>query len=557
MSHKGLFIQGRRWMAWLLFCVVLVIWGMPWGLKWLLVQQLQHALKREVAVQAVQVHPWSLSLSVDGLSIKNAEGGPFVNWQRLTVDVSAQSFRQHAWVFDALTLYSPRVSVAHLGQGRFDFSDLLEPSKDNDSKALLPFVLHEVSVHDGRMSLEDRPFQRTHTIEDFKLVLPRVSSLAGKNGVTLTPELSATLNGAPVRLNGSVQPLADTHDGVLALSVDAFDLTALQAYVPPTLPLRLVSGKLSTDLKILFSQVAGDTALLVNGAVQLQDVAINDVRDSALLSFKTLALSLITSNLLTGPVMIGNVTLDSPQAALRIHTDGQVNWVAAWPPAQLQQSKPAAANKAFAVQVDQLALTRGVVEFADASVMPVVQTRISDMNAVLKNINTQPGTQADVALKANIGSTVPLRVQARVQPLDVTAFLDAKLQATDVDLTRFSGYAKKYLGYPINKGKLSLDASYHIQNKQLQADHHVVIDHLTLGEQVPSPHAIDAPVSLGVSLLKNSSGQIDIDLPVSGAVDAPEFSFDGLIAQSIGNVLAKIVTAPLHAIGSLVSGDEK
>jgi uncharacterized protein involved in outer membrane biogenesis len=256
-------------------------------------------------------------------------------------------------------------------------------------------------------------------------------------------------------------------------------------------------------------------------------------------------------------VLISSMMLDGPQAAVRIHTDGQVNWLAALPLGQPEQSQPTTASKAFTVQVDQFTLRGGAVDFADASVKPVVQTRITDMNAVLTNISTQPDAQADVALKANLGPSAPLNVQVRVQPLHVTAFLDAKLQATGVDLTRFSGYAQKYLGYPLEKGKLSIEASYRIKEKQLQAENHVLIDHLTLGEQVSSPHAIDAPVSLGVSLLKNSSGQIDIDLPVSGAVDAPEFSFGGLVAQTIGNVLVKVVTAPVRAIGSWVSGDEK
>jgi len=311
----------------------------------LLVQQLQHALKREVTVQAVHVHPLSLSFSVDGLSVKIPEGAELVGWQRLTVDVSATSFTQRALVLDALTLQSPRVSVVHMGQGRFDISDLLEPS--NDSKALPPFVLREVSIHDGRVSLEDRPFQRTHTVENFKLLLPLVSSLSGKNGVTLTPELSASVNGAPLLLTGALQPLADAPDGVLALTVDGFDLSALQAYVPPTLPMRLVSGKLSADLKLQFNDVAGRMALLLNGSTQLQEVVLNDVRDRALLSFKSLALSLNPSDVLAGPVVIRSVMLDEPQAAVRIHTDGQVNWLAALPPAQSEQTQPTTASKAF------------------------------------------------------------------------------------------------------------------------------------------------------------------------------------------------------------------
>jgi hypothetical protein len=40
-------------------------------------------------------------------------------------------------------------------------------------------------------------------------------------------------------------------------------------------------------------------------------------------------------------------------------------------------------------------------------------------------------------------------------------------------------------------------------------------------------------------------------------VDAPEFSFGGLVAQTIGNVLVKVVAAPVRTIGSLLGGDEK
>ena len=566
MSEKELSFWVRRWRTWLSakrrmvwsLLFLLLLGGItPIGLKWLLVQQLQHALKREVTVQAVQINPLALSLTVQGLAIKNPQGGEFVGWQRLTVDVSAQSFTQGAWVLDALTLQSPRVSVAHLGQGRFDFSDLLDGPKEESATTLPPFVVREVSIHDGRMRLDDQPFQRTHTIENFKLLLPQVSSVAGHNGLTLRPELSALINETPVHMAGEVQPLADAPHAALALTLNALDVAALQAYMPDTLPMRLAGGKLSADLKLQFGEVDRRTSLVVNGTTQLQEVVLSDAHDQALLSFKTLAITLSPSDVLARHVLISNITLEEPKAAVRIQSDGQLNWMAALPPSTpIESSKPSSDNTAFSVQVDQFTLRSGALDFVDASVKPAVQTRITDMNAVMKNISTQPNAQVDVALKANLGSAAPLNVQARLKPLDVTSFLDAKLQTKNVDLTRFSGYAQKYLGYPLNKGRLSIDARYQIKDKQLEADNHVVIDHLTLGEQVQSPYAVDSPVALGVSLLKNSSGQIDIELPVSGAVDAPDFSFGGLIAQTIGNILIKVVTAPVRAIGNTVNGDD-
>lgn len=566
MSEKELFFRLRRWVASLylkryallaLLCFMVVMWATPWGIKWLLVQQLEHTLKREVTLQSVHVYPWSLSFSVDGLSVKNTEGGELAGWRSLTVDVSANSFIERALVLDALTLQGPRVSVVHLGEGRFDFSDLLDGPQHQHATALAPFVLREVTIHDGRLSLEDRPFQRTHTVEHFKLTLPLVNSLSGKDGLTLKPELSATFNGAPLHLYGLVQPLADVPDGALTFSVEAFDLSALQPYVPQTLSMRLVSGKLSADLKLQFSEVAGRVALQLKGVAQLKDVLLNDVHDHALLSFKALTMSLEPSDVLTGPVAFSNVTLEEPQAALRVSSEGRLNWADVLSPAKPEQTKPIATKTPLVVQVDQFNLGGGVMTFSDVSVKPTVQTRITDMSVVMKDISTQPGSQADLTFKANLDSAAPLSVLARLQPLNVTAFLDAKLQASGVNLARVSGYAQRYLGYPINQGKLSVEASYRIRDQKLQAENHVVIDHLNLGEQSPSPYAIDAPVSLGVSLLKNSSGQIDIDLPIAGAVDAPEFSFGGLVAQTVGNVLVKVVTAPVRAIGSLLSDDGK
>ncbi len=569
MSEKELSFQPGRWAAWLsakrgialaLLCCVGLVWVTPVGMKWLLVQQLQHALKREVTVQALHIHPWSLSLSVDGLSVKNAEGTEFVGWQRLTVNVSAQSFTQRALVLDELTLQGPRVSVLHLGQGRFDFSDLLVPSSDNSSPALPPFVVHAVAIRDGQVRVEDRPFQRTHTVDQFKLVLPLVSSLSGKNGLTLTPELSAIVNGAPLQVTGKVQPLADVPEGVLALLLDDFDVAGLQPYLqsfmPETLPMRLVHGKLSTDLKLAISEASGRMALLLSGTAHLDNLVLNDARDRALLSFTTLELALSPSDVLAGPVTLSRVLLDAPKATVRISPEGQPSQ-SSTKPANTNPKANDNASPALAVHVNQFTLRNGAVDFFDASVKPTVQSRMTDLNAVVNNISNQANTPADATLKAKLDGKATLDVQARMQPNHVTSFLDATVQAKQVDLTRFSGYAQKYLGYPLDKGKLSLEASYRIKDKQLQAKNHVLIDQLTLGDAVPSPHAIDAPVSLGVSLLKNSRGQIDIDLPMSGSVDAPEFSFGGLVAQTFGNALVKVVTAPVRAIGSLVGGDEK
>jgi hypothetical protein len=58
-------------------------------------------------------------------------------------------------------------------------------------------------------------------------------------------------------------------------------------------------------------------------------------------------------------------------------------------------------------------------------------------------------------------------------------------------------------------------------------------------------------------LLKNRNGEIDINLPISGSLDDPEFSIGGLIVRVIVNVLVKAVTSPFALLGSVFGGGEE
>jgi hypothetical protein len=83
------------------------------------------------------------------------------------------------------------------------------------------------------------------------------------------------------------------------------------------------------------------------------------------------------------------------------------------------------------------------------------------------------------------------------------------------------------------------------------------VDHLELGEHVDSPEAVNLPLDLAVALMKDSSGKIDIGLPVSGDLNDPQFSLGPLIWKAFTNLITKAVTAPFRALGSLFGGAEE
>jgi hypothetical protein len=142
-----------------------------------------------------------------------------------------------------------------------------------------------------------------------------------------------------------------------------------------------------------------------------------------------------------------------------------------------------------------------------------------------------------------------------LQPLNATGFTDLKLMFTNLDMSRLTPYSGKFAGRYIDSGRLSVDLEYKIKDKQLKAENKFVINKIKLGEKVESDAAADLPLDLAIAILEDSNGVIDLDLPVSGSLDNPEFSFASVAWKAFRNVLTKIVTAPFRVLGKLFGGD--
>jgi hypothetical protein len=167
-----------------------------------------------------------------------------------------------------------------------------------------------------------------------------------------------------------------------------------------------------------------------------------------------------------------------------------------------------------------------------------------------------PRKPAEIDIRGAVDKTAPLKIVGKMDTFGSELFLDIKATAKGIDMPTFSPYSGKYVGYTIEKGKLSVDIHYHVEKGELRAENNVFLDQLTLGEKIESPDALSIPVKLALAVLQNSEGEIDVHLPISGSINDPQFSLGGVIVNAIINLLTKAVTAPFTVLGSLFGGEE-
>ncbi len=205
------------------------------------------------------------------------------------------------------------------------------------------------------------------------------------------------------------------------------------------------------------------------------------------------------------------------------------------------------------VTIGKITLAGGNITYSDLFIKPNFTANLTDMAGIIGGISSQNESRATVDLRGSVDRIAPVEIRGTVNPLGKNLFIDLKGGVKGYELTNASAYAIKYAGYGIQKGKLSMDVSYLIENNKLKASNQLFLDQLTLGEPVASPTATKLPVRFALSLLTDRNGQIKLNLPIEGSLEDPQFSVGGIIFQVIGNILQKVVTAPFAVLGSLFS----
>lgn len=206
------------------------------------------------------------------------------------------------------------------------------------------------------------------------------------------------------------------------------------------------------------------------------------------------------------------------------------------------------------LEIGGVTLTAGHINYTDNFIKPHYSADLNDVGGKISAFGTGSTEPAAVAVSGLVNQNAPLKITGLINPLIPLSSVDLTGKADGIELPPLSPYSTKYTGYPIVKGTLKVDVHYVLKDQQLTAANHISIDQLTFGNQVESKGILNLPIRLAVALLKNPQGVINLDIPVSGSLNNPEFSVTGAIAAVVENLITKAVTAPFTILADTVSG---
>lgn len=519
---------------------------------------------------------------------------PLLSARGVAFDLSGQTIR-----VGELATSGGRVAVRRDRDGAFNLQKLVATKADAPADApaagvpeaptaaAKPWIvtLQKLTVDRYAATVEDAGAgpAATARIENLALTASNLSTAKGERGDV---SLKLTLNNTG-SLAASGPVVISPASARLKVDARAFGIVPAQPYFERFVNAIVSSGDITAKGDAVFELPEGGAARgSFKGDVTLANfTAVAKDGNEDLLRWKSFYLGGVDAVIEPPRVAIAEIALSDFYTRLVVTPAGRLNLqdlvagkdappaaesatsAAASPTAAAPDTaaKPAAApatgttaapaGPAPDLQIGKITLAGGNVNFSDFFIKPNYSANLTGVGGSVSTITRD--TAGDVDLRAKIDNTAPVEISGKINPLAKDLYLDIKANARDIELAPLTPYSEKYVGYGIEKGKLSMSVAYKVENRKLTAENNVILNQLTFGAKVESPSALKLPVLFAVSLLQDRNGVIDINLPISGSIDDPQFSVGRIIWQVIGNLLLKAVTAPFALIGSLFGGGEE
>lgn len=358
--------------------------------------------------------------------------------------------------------------------------------------------------------------------------------------------------------------------GDINLKLAGLPLAPFSPYLNRQTLLRLAGGEAAAHGKLSLKP-AKEFSGQFNGGFAVQDLEITEESDNkSFLHWKSVATNSLQLGIAPNRLHMNELRVEHPVGSLIIFEDRTMNVQRVLRPAS--GTEPAAAptpapvtssagtadqSDPFPVNVDRLSIIDADLEFADLSLTPQFGTHVHTLNGVINGLSTNPASAAQVELDGKVDDYGSARVRGALQPFRATENTDLKVAFHNLEMNRLTPYSGKFAGRKIESGKMSVDLEYKIKNRQLSGENKFVINTLRLGERVDSKDAVNLPLDLAITLLEDSNGVIDLDLPIAGSLDDPQFSYGKIVWKAVVNVITKIATAPFRALGKMLGIDSE
>ena len=479
-------------------------------------------------------------------------------------DIGANTLKQEANIKD-VSIVSPYVYASLDKHQVLNWNRYIIPKKSpaknknaKESGSTWHLLLNKFALKHGAMHFNDYSLGKKAVTTKLGAIYLTANSIDSKKRTSLKYNASMRLNRkGKITARGKLQHTPLYNKGTF--NIDNLQLQDFNPYVNRDHHINLKRGSLSLKSSVKYASSKKKPDLHVKGDVGIKDFVLeNSLDDSVLLAWNRIDVLPFTFEQNPNKLFVKEVEIDGLYANAIIDANKTMNFAQLSKYEKLKDeniTKTEVEGESFPMQIVKITLKESSANFIDYSLPLVFDAYIHDFSGNIYGVSSNKNDTTHLELDGVVNKYGAAKLKGSLNAAAIEKFTDINLVFRNINLVNMSPYSGKFIGQKISNGKLFLDLNYDIVDSQMLGENSIIVKKLELGEEVQSPDAVDLPLGLAIALLEDSDGVIDLELPVSGDMNNPEFSYGHIVFQAFFNLLTKAVTAPFALLGSMLGID--
>ena len=508
---------------------------------------------RELNVEKVSVNVFTGKLKVKDLTLfEEDDTTPFVSFERFETKIKWRDLFNRRLLVNQATISGLNVNVEQ-NHDWFNFNSLRELFVSDSTKTEssgFDLILNEIHLDKGDIRYADLALGNEFLLRDISLQIPTLdfSDLKTDVGLDLSLADNATLH-TDIRMSENGE------NYTINLKLNNIGINVLEPYLQQYYPVDLLEGLANLDL-----EAQGPTDHILDfdltGTLALNDVAFQDTTGNPLGSVDSVFAQINHLRLNDKVLDLEQLYLSGLNTAYILNADSSSNFdllLDGYVPRDTTEMESVIdtipmeneEENAWKITIADLSLNQSELKYEDNTLPEAFQYVISDISLTSKQFTLDGNNAIQLQASLNKVGKLNLNWHGCFNGLDNH---NLTLMLSNVKVADFSPYIVQLFGFPVENGTLSFRSQNVITDGNLKGINKLQVASPKLGDKVKHlhPQYDNVPLKLGFYLLSDKNNNVSLDLPISGNLNDPAFSYQKALGKVFSNLLTKVAASPFR-----------
>ena len=476
--------------------------------------------------------------------------------KELYADIQMRQLLSSRVVADSIKLSGFRVEIYQNGD-RFNFSDIIEHFSTPDSipadttPSTWGVILKNILIERSYIHYTDVQVHSDFGFTDLSLEIPIIDLADIKSKMGLHFDF---MNGGSL----DTRLLIDANKSLYNLWFDLndFQLTGAHPYVRQFIHSNSMTGSLTTRLN-LKGRTDHIMDLSIGGQIGIKNFELIDNEGRTIAALDTVGMEAANIYIKNNSAALNSLYLSGLKVKYEVLGDTLTNFTGLMVERSADADTaavqtPEEPEKPWTVTVKKVNVANLEFTYSDVTLPEPFEFKVHNVFGSIDGYDSRRRNTA--RLNAHLQNKGNLKViwDGRLSDMKNQKF---SIGVSNLPLETFTPYTLEYTGYPLKGGTITLDDRTNIENNRINSQNHILIYHPEAGEKDASVNPeFRVPLKTCLYLLTDMNNKISVNLPVTGNLDDPKFSYRKFVVKAVFNVLLKALASPITAIANAANG---